>query len=292
MQKKRIVLIVGSILVTLCILTAGFFAKKYFQTSEPKLTLASTPDGIKYGIFGAVDKPHAPVAFTLGFNINDAFVTYMKLNKLGLWLHEKGFLMVALDVPDHEDTWVNERPMGLAGWARRVDQGENFGFKFAQRCSSVLSHLIAEGKADAERVMSVGISRTGFLAMYFAAQDSRVKAAIGISPVTNLLRLYEFSEIQNRNLANLYSLTADHAARLANRPVFLFIGASDSTVGTDDTIAFSRQIAKAADELDELPQVELHVTSVMGHSAPIEIFRELEKWIPQFIKLDEKESRL
>ncbi|HVC95332.1 MAG TPA: prolyl oligopeptidase family serine peptidase, partial [Pirellulales bacterium] len=135
---------------------------------------------------------------------------------------------------------------------------------------------------DPEHVAAYGTSRGGFLAVHFAAADRRVRAVAGVSPVTNLLALSEFSGTNAREKAEQLSL-ANQASRLAGCAVWVSIGNHDERVSTDDAIDFTRAVVREAAAKSHDPKVvipvELVVAPAAGHTKIDQAHELLAAWI-------------
>ena len=118
------------------------------------------------------------------------------------------------------------------------------------------------------------------MALHLAAADPRVKCVAAFAPVTNLLALSEFAAAKDHVAAKALSL-ANHAERLAGRPVWMCIGNHDERVSTDDAIAFTRRLTAVgvAAGKSKTPPVELHVMPSPGHSIHATAHQEAAAWI-------------
>src|SRR5262249_50097737 len=189
-------------------------------------------------------------------------------NRMGAILHQrKGFVLVSLDMPSHgQDYRPGEAKGGLQGWRERLTAGEDVVADLMPKVSAVLDFLIANGTTDPNRIAVSGNSRGGFMALHYAARDSRVKWAVALSPVTDLLVLQEFNGMPENALTRslLLARVSPHLTRL---PIWMSIGNNDGRVGTDLAIAFSRRIVEEALAQGKVPKVELHIYATPGHSS-------------------------
>lgn len=132
-----------------------------------------------------------------------------------------------------------------------------------------LDHLVAEGFTDPDRVAVEGVSRGGFCALHFAAAEPRIKAVVGISPVTNPLALKEFAGVTPAQAA---AISLDGVMEsLTGRAIWISIGNSDDRVSTDECIGFTRRLVTATRRLQptlNLIPVHLRVGMSAGHRAP------------------------
>lgn len=261
-------------LVMLLFLVLGTTARSSVLAEDakptfPPMRLLQTSDGTRFGLFG--EKPASPAAtlfiFATGIDEMGSDPTRY-YTATGRELAKDGWLSVVLDPPCHGYDHQKEEPAGLMGWAHRVKAGQDLVGPFVKRCVAVLDQLIAEGYTDPNRVAASGTSRGGFCALHFAAGEPRVRAATGVSPVTNPLALSEFAGITDEQVKAIHidSLTD----RLAGRIVWLSIGNHDPRVSTDDCIHLARKLVTTTRRLKpdmKVVPVELLVGPSEGHRA-------------------------
>ena len=226
--------------------------------------IRNTPGGIRFGIVSAPGAAPAPTvvifANTLERSLEDP-----DFNRLGVLLRrQRGAVLVALDMPAHGADHRPGEAKTLAGWRQRLAAGEDIVADLMPKVSSVLDFLVARGIVDPARIGVCGSSRGGFMALHYAAFDSRVKWAVVFAPVTNLLTLDEFhgmaGDARTRSLA-----LVEIAPRLTRNPIWMSIGNNDDRVGTDFAIGLSRRIVEAALAQGKSPDLELHVYATQGH---------------------------
>lgn len=227
-----------------------------------------TPDGVEFGLVG--ERPAKPAAtlFVVALDV-DRTLTDPSFNRVGMILGGQGYLCVALDAPCHGKDNREKLDNALAGWRERITRGEDLVGDFTSRCSEVLDHLVRDGYTDPSRVAVAGTSRGGFLALHWAASESRVGAVAAFAPVTDLAALSEFNGAAGDARVTALSLAADTSdapRKLAGRPVWVWIGADDDRVGTGHAIAFARGVARASKAQGKAAAVELHVMPSPGHS--------------------------
>jgi dienelactone hydrolase len=253
----------------------SFAAAQNADPTLPRIQLLKTADGTRFGFFG--EKPAAPAAtlFIFATGIDEMGSDPKQYySQTGRDLAQDGWLYVVLDPPCHGYDRVEGEPAALVGWAHRVKAGQDLMGPFVKRCVAVLDHLIAEGYTDPNRVAASGTSRGGFCALHFAAGEPRVRAATGVSPVTNPLALSEFAGVteEQAKSINIDGLTD----RLAGRAVWLSIGNHDPRVSTDDCVSLARKLVAATRRLKpeiKVVPVELVVGPSEGHRAIDDAYR-------------------
>jgi dienelactone hydrolase len=235
------------------------------------------PLGFRYGVRGEKPRSPAPTLFVLATRIEETLENE-DYNKAGRLLAAHGWLSATLDIPGHGENVREGEPTSLPAWRYRLERGEDFIAPFAARVSSLLDHLIAERYTDPEQVAVLGTSRGGFLALHWAATEGRVRAIVAVAPVADLRVLPEFNGMENHELTQAVALD-NVAGKLAGRAIWMCIGNHDERVSTDNCIRFSRRIV-AASIAQRLPaNVELHVTTAVGHGTHPTAHDEAAVWL-------------
>lgn len=198
--------------------------------------------------------------------------------RIGRILHESGWNVASLDLPCHGGDRRAGEPEGIAGWAARAAQGEDFTADFRRRVGEAVTHLVATGAADPHRIAAAGTSRGGFLAFHAAAGDPRIRAAAGFAPVTDLGALREFSGQAEDGLVRSLALEA-LTESLKDRAAWISIGGGDDRVGTDKAISFARALDAANRASNRGGGTSLHVLPIPGHWSPAEWHQEAAAWM-------------
>ncbi|HYF35992.1 MAG TPA: alpha/beta fold hydrolase [Prosthecobacter sp.] len=257
---------VPAAILAACILLLGLSLP---SAVAAEVKVLQTPAGTHYGLAGENEKAAkpAPTLFIIGSPLtmlDKANLRYFR--ETGEALSKHGWIYVVLDPAGEGHDLKPGQPSSLPGWAIRCQKNQDFISPYVRNCIDVLNHLIAEGITDPQRVAVQGVSRGGFCALHFAARESRIKAVIGISPVTNPLALKEFAGVTSEQVA---PISLDHVLEpLAGRTVWISIGNSDDRVSTDDCIAFTRRLVATTRKLQpqlNLFPVHLHVGMSAGH---------------------------
>lgn len=248
------------------------------SAESKELTELETSSGVRFGLLGKRAVFPAPTVFVFATTWRDTLnAVYRELDVVRT-LSEQGFLCVSLDLPCHGADRRPGEAGGLQCWRARLEKGDDTIHSFVSRVSAVLDYLIQEGYSDAGTIAACGTSRGGFMALHFAAADSRVKCVAAFAPVTDLRVLNEFAGLEDHREISSLALV-NRAARLANRALWVCIGNSDERVGTDHAIAFTRRVTEAALSEGLLPDVELHVFPSTGHTLHPTAHEEASAWI-------------
>jgi dienelactone hydrolase len=259
------------------------------SAADGVVTKKETVDGVAYGVLGDVDSSPAPTLFILASTI-DGTLGSAYFRQCGNELADLGYLLVSIDLPCHGTQVVDGKPAGLSGWSHRVGNDEDIVAEANDRLSKVLDDLIKTGQTDPDRVAAAGTSRGGFLAIHFAAHDTRVKCAAGFAPVTHLGALSEFSARHEHPLVAKLSLISQ-AEKLAGRPVWIITGDRDERVGTHHAIELAARLSAVAKERDIPSNVELHVMSEpRGHTTPRGASSMAADWISRQLEEQDPES--
>jgi dienelactone hydrolase len=243
-----------------------------------KVRLGRTPEGVEFGLWSTALQNPAPTLVVLSGTIEEALsARYLQAGSI---LAPKGYLSVSIDLPCHGNQARPDRPFGLQGWADRAAGGEDFIGEFNERLSTVLDHLITVGLTDVSRIASSGTSRGGFLAIQYAAQDKRVRCAVGYCPVTDLLGLDEFVTIKRSSSDAEKLQLASYISDLVEIPIFIVIGDRDTRADTDAAIGLARGLSGTAARLKLPGKVALHVLpEARGHATPEVGARLAAEWI-------------
>lgn len=239
------------------------------------LTL-QTPSGVKYCLSRAPKFP-APTLFVFAADV-ETTLTNNDYIEAGEVLREKGVLLVSLDLPCHGEQQRSGEPHALWGWRARLDADENFVEDFTAQARVVLDDLIEREYSDVQRIAAAGTSRGGFMALHFAAADSRIQSVAAFAPVTNLFALEEFQNLKHQSLTQSLDLI-HHAEKFEDRALWISIGNADLRVSTDDCIAFARRVAKARGDIEAVANIELHVMPCLGHHTPPRAHHAAASWL-------------
>lgn len=276
----RITLFVGMFILSL--LTTSAEANESVSSSALR---RKTPEGVEYGVWGNTESVPAPTLFMLAGTI-ESTLEKPYFRQCGNELAELGYIVVAIDIPCHGTQ--SEDCSGLGGWSHQVASNQNFVIESNNRLSRVLDHLIQTGLTDPDRVAAGGTSRGGFLAIHFAAHDTRVKCVTAFAPVTDLAALSEFRDQRKHPLVQELSLE-NQAHKLAGRPVWIVIGDRDERVSTQRAIDLATRLSHIARDRDIASNVELHVMSEpRGHATPPGSSRLAADWVHRHLTAQKK----
>lgn len=245
--------------------------------SKDSISVLRFPNCVRVAMLGP--KPSSPAPTVLVFAI-DAENTLQDpaYGEVASILHKSGYLCVSMDMPCHGEDTVRGEIEQLDGWHSRLINGRDIASEFVQKASAVLDALINEGYTRPDQIAVCGTSRGGLLAFTLAASDNRIKCAAAFSPITDLTFLHEFSDLSNKKIPQSMSWQ-QLATSLESKPVFICIGSQDERVGTDNAVAFSREIIRVASQEDAEPQVDLHILPSQGHHTPANAHQMAADWI-------------
>ncbi|OPZ85141.1 MAG: esterase [bacterium ADurb.Bin429] len=168
-----------------------------------------------------------------------------------------GHPVASFDLPYHGELATDERKE-LRGIAAAMAAGEDPLAEVRAVGRALIDAALAQGLADAGRIVIAGTSRGGFSALHVMAADTRVHAAAALVPVTDLAALTETQALAAAVIAR-DSATALIPA-LANRHVFLATGERDDRVSADACFAFYGKLLAAAREVRPVLRVFSGVT--------------------------------
>jgi dienelactone hydrolase len=240
------------------------------------LTILRTPGGMRFGLLGSKPSQPAPTLFVFATDLEQT-LSDERYVQVGRLLQESHFLIVSLDVPCHGEDRRKDEPEGIAGWRFRLESRENFLVDYVARASSVLDFLIQERYTNPGDVSASGTSRGGFIALHFAANDSRVKRVAAFAPVTNLAFLKEFESMLDKSLLEVASLSRV-TDKFVGRPIWITIGNRDDRVGTGGAIAFMKQVVDASALRETMATIELHIRPSVGHKTPSSAHEGAARW--------------
>jgi len=251
-----------------------------------EVIIMQTPDGQRFGLWGKNVSYPAPTLFIFAGTVEQSLgESYFR--QCGNQLAEEGFLCVSLDLPGHGLEKRAEEPEGLSAWRYRTDRDEDFVTPFTDQARNVLDYLIQAGYTDSERIGACGTSRGGFMALQLTAVEKLVKVTAVFCPVIELMALYEFKDVTNRDFVISLTMKAK-AGQLIDRSLWLIIGDRDERVGTDNTIEFAREVTNLSLEQSKKADVTFIVqTEPGGHTTPADAPEKAAKWILKKIKPDE-----
>jgi len=240
------------------------------------MKVLQTSTGIRFGVLSSKRDTPASTLFILASSLEDSLGND-DFAKVGRLLLKNGVLCVSVDMPCHGKDQRQLEPAGLSGWRARLEKGDDLVGSLTKNLSAVLDHLIREGYTDAKRVAVCGTSRGGFMALHFAAAEPRVRCVAAFAPVTDLRALSEFAGMEKDARAGALDLRR-HAGKLAGRSVWLCIGNNDQRVGTEQAIAFTRNVVAASVAAKKPTDVELHVMPTIGHRIHATAHEETAAW--------------
>ncbi len=261
--------------ILLCVLAASVLNPLALAVDieQAKITLLHTASGVRFGVLGQKAATPSPTLLVFANDI-EGTLEPDNFNMVGHLLAKKGWLSISLDLPCHGKNLLSGEAGGsLECWRARLESGRNFMPGFMANITDVLDYLIQHGYTNVNRVAACGTSRGGFVALHFAAVESRVRCVAAFAPVTNLLALREFAGIEQDSPSVLRVVKSlalvNSAEKLAGRPIWICIGNYDQRVNTDDAIALTRRVVEASVAEDKPANVEIRVLPSEGYQVRV-----------------------
>jgi len=194
-----------------------------------------------------------------------------------------GVRVFSMTLPFHGSMEQNE--IAFRNWVMSYENGSDLVSEYCDRALLGIQELIRRGWIDPKRLGIAGLSRGALIASLIAAREQNVKAVLGFAPVTSLLALREFQQVENREgrdqLARLDLL--HHSRDLASRSVRFYMGNRDARVGTRNAFNFIEQLAEDGfSQGHRSPRAELLMypsVGMDGHGTPPKVFRDGARWL-------------
>ena len=200
-------------------------------------------------------------------------------NQPVLHLIEQGIRVFSWDLPFH-GPGQNPRD-AMRHWAHELVHQPSFIFDFLNVCQNNINYLIEQQLVDQQQLAVAGLSRGGFIATHLAARDSRIKAVLGFSPLTQPQPLEELQSCDTMPFEKV-ALTS-LVDCLIHTPFRFYIGNHDTRVSTDACYSFIQTLTKTAfNQGVRSPAVELIIypsIGYKGHGTPPSIFSDGADWM-------------
>ena len=178
---------------------------------------------------------------------------------------EEGHNVLSIDLPNH-GSQINDDGEGIPGMRNAFIGGRSPFEGFVGHAGAAIDYCVAEGIAEPGRITACGTSRGGYMALRLLAQDERIVAGTGFSPVTDWRYLSEFDSDSGR--PNVAALALSNYTRiLAEKAVFLAIGSNDKRVNSSSCLGLSVALHEARRKAGHSSDgLEFHCTEDTGHS--------------------------
>lgn len=156
-------------------------------------------------------------------------------------------------LPLHSDDMAANEAVFHA-WAEVYQAGGDIVSGFVRRADDAVRQLVTNNYASAERVYVAGLSRGGLFAALLAARNEHIRSCLAFAPVTVLAQLPELapSTITNpratEKIARASLLQSDVIDALVDVSVRIYMGNSDTRVGTRNAFDFAHAVAERAAE--------------------------------------------
>jgi pimeloyl-ACP methyl ester carboxylesterase len=161
-----------------------------------------------------------------------------------------GHHVVSFDLPCHGRRG-SEYGGGLSGMAKAIAAGVDVFGNIQDTGRVLISRCIDEGRIGPHAVLVHGTSRGGLAAFHVAAADRRVLAVAAQVPVTHIPALEEFAHLDGNEIIE-HANAAALIPRLADRPVFVAVGAVDTRVGEQHCFDFCAALDAASNATTSL----------------------------------------
>ena len=144
--------------------------------------------------------------------------------------------------------------------------GQDVFAEATARLDAAISRAIEAGLAKPGRIVLMGSSCDGFMALDAMAHIPAVGAAIANQTVTYWAYLGEFKGMDDNPIVQKHDLR-QMVHRMAPRPVLLQIGYNDERVGTERCRELAACIEKAYKAVGAGDRCALQVLSIKGHTS-------------------------
>ncbi|MBI3944179.1 MAG: prolyl oligopeptidase family serine peptidase [Chloroflexi bacterium] len=175
-----------------------------------------------------------------------------------------GHYIMSFDLPNHGEH-INSYGQGIDGMRNALLAGADPFTSFVQNGISAIDAVLARGLGIGN-IYAWGESRGAYCAIRLAAADARVRAVVGMAPVTDWRILREFADV--RDLPQVAALSLENFAHyLSGRPVFLAIGNKDDRVSTSACVRLALKLWEGGSPTATAKGLgEVHVVESEGHS--------------------------
>ncbi|MCY4528373.1 MAG: hypothetical protein OXD46_04995 [Chloroflexi bacterium] len=189
---------------------------------------------------------------------------------------DAGHHVLTFDLPHHGDRIAKDSieatPPGAAnGNIRAMSKAFTAGndpFKqFVSDGMAAIDACLERGVPENGKIVGYGVSRAAYCLLRLAAEDPRVNAVAGPSPVTDWAVIEEFAD--HADPAQTAALQIENwVDQLINKAVYLCIGSQDDVVSTKSCVQFAMKLFDKQQSV--LPEGtllnRLHVVDTPSHS--------------------------
>ena len=188
---------------------------------------------------------------------------------------DAGHHVLSFDLPHHGERVkqvysdaVKESANGyLEAMGRALAAGDDPFKQFVEDGKTSLNVCIEKGIAPNGKIVAYGVSRGAYCLLRLAAEDKRVHAVAGPSPVTDWSVVTEFANQVDPSITKQIHIEnwIDH---LGEKAVYLSVGSQDTIIDTDSCVQFSMELFDKQKQI--LPEGvlynQLHVVNSPSHS--------------------------
>lgn len=237
------------------------------------------PDLTLYHSGPSLDHGPLPSFFYFALSGSDS-LTLDPFNQPVQFLRGKMIRIFSLSLPGHEHSLPASQAIQF--WAEEIAKGKDPIEEFLEKAHFALEFALRERWIDPRHLGVAGLSRGGFIATHFAAQEEKIRFLLGFAPLTSLKKAREFSEMEDHPL--VHSLDLVHLTpSLIHKHTRFYIGNRDTRVGTRACFSFIETLSETAYQNKiRTPQAELIVSpsiGQMGHGTSPEIFCQGAHWM-------------
>ena len=189
---------------------------------------------------------------------------------------EAGHYVLSFDLPHHGERVKKgpEEPVEegaadgqIQAMSRAFMAGDDPFEQFVADGVAALDACLEKGIGANGNIVAYGVSRAAYCCLRLAAADPRLRAVAGPSPVTDWGILPQFADYCDESKTKQLHIE-NWADQLADRAVYLSIGAQDDVVGTDSCVRFAMKLFEK--QRQALPEDtllnQLHVVDSPSHS--------------------------
>ncbi|MBA3722084.1 MAG: alpha/beta hydrolase [Parachlamydiaceae bacterium] len=246
---------------------------------HPDVKYILSPQGVPI-YFQGPDITSGPLPAVFYFALSGIATLYEDpFNQIINELSKEKIRIFSWDLPFHQEG--SDPKQAMQQWSLELMQNQNFISDFTDQCKSHLDFLIDQKIVNENKIALAGLSRGGFIATHWCANDKRIKSLLGLAPLTKPQPLDDFPQahIHSYKQIQLVHLVQN----LLHANVRFYIGNCDKRVGTEACFEFINALSNTAYENGiKSPHVEMIIFPSIGHQGhgtPPHIFHAGAHWL-------------